>query len=149
MMQTKIPPPVIGIGFGVLMWLVASNAGGMHFPGQPLLAALLMLCGALIDLASVAAFLGARTTVNPLRPERAEKLVVIGFFRYSRNPMYLGMLLILTGWAIWLGQPLNVIMLIAFVYCINELQIKPEEQALQTRFGDEYREYCQQVRRWL
>ena len=148
-MQTKIPPPVIGIGFGVLMWLVARNAGGMHFPGQPLLAALLMLCGVVIDLASVAAFFGARTTVNPLRPERAEKLVVIGFFRYSRNPMYLGMLLILCGWAVWLGQPLNVVMLIAFVFCINELQIKPEEQALEARFGQEYRDYCDKVRRWL
>lgn len=148
-MRPRIPPPVIGILTGLLMWLVARKFGVAGFPGQPLVAALFMLVGGLIDLASVAAFFAARTTVNPLRPERAETLVVKGFFRYSRNPMYLGMLLILVGWAIWLGQPLNVLLLAAFVMIINTLQIAPEERALEQRFGDEYRAYCSRVRRWV
>jgi len=131
------------------MWLVARKIGVIRFPGQPLVAAVLMICGGVIDLLSVAAFFSARTTVNPLHPERAESLVVTGFFRYSRNPMYLGMLLILSGWAVRLGQPLNLLLLVWFVLCINALQIRPEEQALEAKFGDDYRAYCARVRRWV
>ncbi|MFK7887205.1 MAG: isoprenylcysteine carboxylmethyltransferase family protein [Gammaproteobacteria bacterium] len=148
-MRPRIPPPIIGIAFGVAMWLIARKVGVLGFPGQPLVAAVLMLCGGVIDLLSVAAFFSARTTVNPLRPERAESLVVTGFFRYSRNPMYLGMLLILTGWAVWLGQPLNLLLLVWFVLSINTLQIRPEELALEAKFGDDYRAYCARVRRWI
>ena len=63
--------------------------------------------------------------------------------------MYLGMLLILIGWGIWLGQPLNIVPILLFIWVINEAQIKPEERALREIFGEEYDAYCAKVRRWI
>ena len=63
--------------------------------------------------------------------------------------MYVGLFLLLTGWTIWLGALSNVALLIVFVIVMTELQIKPEEKALETLFGQEYGDYCQRVRRWI
>ena len=91
----------------------------------------------------------ARTTVNPLRPERAAHLVTSGVFARSRNPIYLGDALILAALALGLGNWLNFLLLPAFVGLIGRFQIAPEERALQRLFGDQYRAYCARVRRWL
>ena len=149
--RLKIPPPLIGLSLGALMWGVAQIAplGSLVLPLRGLVAVVLAVCGFLIDAVSVLAFFSARTTINPLAPDRTAKLVTIGMYRYSRNPMYLGMLLMLCGWAVWLAQPLNVLLLGAFVWLINTLQILPEEAILLDKFGEDYRSYCAQVRRWI
>ena len=146
-----IPPPIIALAAGALMWAIARKAGlpALDFPGRIPVAAALAGAGLLIDLVSVAAFVRARTTVNPLAPERANALVVSGLYRFSRNPMYLGMLMILLGWAAWLAQPLALAPVAAFVVLIEVLQIRPEEKALEEKFGEDYREYKKRVRRWL
>ncbi len=120
-----------------------------EFAGQRVVAAGIALVGLILDTVSVIAFFKARTTVNPMRPERSEALVVGGFYRISRNPMYLGMLLILSGYALYLGEGVNVVCLALFVLALNTLQIEPEERVLQQRFGQSYVDYCQRVRRWL
>ena len=120
-----------------------------EFAGQRVVAAGIALVGLILDAVSVIAFFKARTTVNPMRPERSEALVVGGFYRISRNPMYLGMLLILSGYALYLGEGVNVVCLALFVLALNTLQIEPEERVLQQRFGQSYVDYCQRVRRWL
>lgn len=133
------------------MWWIARSSGlpSADFPFRIPLAAALAGAGLLIDLVSVAAFIRARTTVNPLAPDKANALVVGGLYRFSRNPMYLGMLLILAGWAAWLAQPLALPVLIVFIVLIEILQIRPEERALEEKFGDDYRAYKKRVRRWI
>jgi protein-S-isoprenylcysteine O-methyltransferase Ste14 len=133
------------------MWIVSRSVTvwQVAVPYRHLLAGVLAVIGGAIDLVSVAAFVRARTTINPLAPSRAGQLVISGMFRFSRNPMYLGMLLILCGAAVWFGQPLNVLILALFVWVITLVQIKPEEAALTEKFGERYLDYCRRVRRWL
>ncbi|MEM6640497.1 MAG: isoprenylcysteine carboxylmethyltransferase family protein [Pseudomonadota bacterium] len=150
-MAHRIPPPVIGVMTAVLMWCLARamTIFEFQFAVQSLIAGAAASVGLCIDAIAVFAFFRARTTINPMRPERASELVTSGVFRLSRNPMYLGMLLVLTGWALWLGQALNAVLLVLFVWVITEFQIKPEERALTARFGDAFTRYCQRVRRWI
>ena len=150
-MRPLIPPPLLALAAGALMWAIARKAGlaAAEFPGRAPFAAGLAGAGLLLDLVSVAAFIRARTTVNPLAPSRTNALVVSGLYRWSRNPMYLGMLLILLGWAAWLAQPLALLPVALFVILIERMQIIPEERALEEKFGEEYRAYKRRVRRWI
>lgn len=150
-MKLLIPPPVQGLIAGLAIWGLAKwfPEYALTLPGQMPLAVAIAGSGLLIDLVSVFAFLLAKTTVNPLSPQNTNTLVVSGLYKISRNPMYLGMLLILTGWTIWLGNPLGVLPVFLFVVSITYLQIKPEERALEEKFGDSYRDYKQRVRRWI
>jgi protein-S-isoprenylcysteine O-methyltransferase Ste14 len=146
-----IPPPVLALATGALMWVIARKAGlsAVDFPGRTAAAAVLAGSGLLLDLISVAAFIQARTTVNPLAPDKTKALVVTGLYRFSRNPMYLGMLMILLGWAAYLAQPLTLIPVALFVFLIEIIQIRPEERALEEKFGEDYRAYKRRVRRWI
>jgi protein-S-isoprenylcysteine O-methyltransferase Ste14 len=94
-------------------------------------------------------FLEVNTTVNPMKPSSASVLVTSGVYSHSRNPMYLGLLFILIGWALYLANVLTFLVLPAFVLYMNQFQIKPEERALTARFGREYLEYMAQVHRWI
>ena len=105
--------------------------------------------GVLIEIIAVGQFFTERTTVNPLTPGKANKLVVSGLYKYSRNPMYVGLLFVLIGFAVWLGNPVNLLVLSIFFFAITELQIKPEERALSEKFGEEFDAYRRRVRRWL
>ncbi len=150
-MSLRVPPPLLALLALVLMWLAAEYLELWQFTG-PYQAAIAITLGALgivIDLVSILAFRRARTTVSPLAPEKASQLVVTGLYRISRNPMYLGLLLILTGAVVWFGSAANVLILMCFVAYITAFQIKPEEERLKRIFGPEYRYYRRQVRRWL
>lgn len=150
-MRPVIPPPVVGLLAAGLAWMSATYIPALtvSFPGQDVFAGLLALIGFTIDGAGILAFIRQRTTVNPLRPERAQSLVVSGFYRYSRNPMYLGMAFLIAAWSVYLGTLAGLVILPAFVLILNEIQIKPEEAALERLFGDDYRAYKRRVRRWL
>lgn len=150
-MRPIIPPPVIALACGAGMYVLAErfNVAPFDFRGRALAAAAIALVGLAIDAVSIAAFFKAKTTVNPLAPSRAEKLVVRGLYKVSRNPMYLGMLLVLAGAFIYLAEGLNAAFLVFFVFVITEMQIKPEERALEENFGDAYRDYKKRVRRWI
>lgn len=84
-----------------------------------------------------------------MHPDKASALVITGVFRVTRNPMYLGLLLFLIGWAILLAHPVAALVVPAFVAYIDRFQIRPEEAALTDRFGARYKEYARTVRRWL
>lgn len=150
-MPLLIPPPLVAALCGYLMWLLAERLpfGRFAFAGQRPLAALLALAALALMAAAAYTLWRARTTVNPLRPERAAQLVSGGPFAFSRNPIYLGDALLLGAWALALGNAANLALLALFVWFIGRLQIAAEERALQHRFGDEYRAYCARVRRWL
>jgi protein-S-isoprenylcysteine O-methyltransferase Ste14 len=113
------------------------------------LAVIIFGVGILLILAGVYAFQKAKTTVNPTKPAAASSVVTSGVYRLSRNPMYVGFLLALIGWATFLSHTLPFLLLPAFVAYMNRFQISPEERALSAKFGDEYETYKQAVRRWL
>lgn len=94
-------------------------------------------------------FKWAKTTVNPTKPQSSSALVKSGIYRRTRNPMYLGFLLILIGLAILTANLVAFLILPAFALYMNQFQIKPEERALTSIFGDEFRAYCSSVRRWI
>lgn len=150
-MQLLVPPPLVGFLAGLIMWFLAREASMLTFSfmGQREAAYMLIATGFSIDIMAIASFRKAKTTINPLSPEKTSKLVVSGIYRFTRNPMYLGMLIILIGCAIWLGSALNVIVLAAFIAYITIFQIKPEEARLEELFGDELSAYMNKVRRWV
>ena len=112
-------------------------------------AIVIALIGAAIDLAGLIAFRRAKTTINPLKPQNSSSLVTGGIYRYTRNPMYLGMLAFLLAWSAYLAQPLALLGPLAFVLYINRFQIIPEERVLAGLFGEEFTAYTNRVRRWL
>ena len=133
------------------MWGVARSidAGSIGAGQQVQVAIALLIAGVVLMAAAAAALVVAKTTINPLRPSRASRLVTGRVFRFSRNPIYLGDLLLLAAIAVWLGQFSNIVLLALFVVYIDRFQIRPEERALLMLFGAEYAAYCTKVRRWL
>lgn len=149
-LESKLPPAALVAVTASLMWFAAqSPALDFALPANVLSSIAGVLAGALICLAGVLSFRRAKTTVNPMKPDSASALVASGVYRYSRNPMYLGFLLILLGWALWLSNVLAFVLLPAFVLYMNRFQIRPKERALHSRFGRDYSEYQAKVRRWL
>ena len=146
-LEHRIPPPLVAIISGLLMWLAVRPIAPLG--GRLWLALLVVLAGAAVCLAGVASFRRARTTVNPLKPESASSLVVAGIYRHTRNPMYLGFAIILLGWCVFLGSALAVLGVAAFVLYIGRFQIRPEERALRELFGAEFDAFCGRVRRWV
>jgi protein-S-isoprenylcysteine O-methyltransferase Ste14 len=149
-MHTRIPPPVIVAVLAALMWLL-NGQRNMHvdWAWLPPLAIAVAAIALLLMLAAAAQMFIAKTTVNPLHPERATHLITTGVFAYSRNPIYLADLQLLTAWALWLGNLENIVLLALFVWTINRFQIAPEETALTKLFGAEFEGYCARVRRWV
>jgi protein-S-isoprenylcysteine O-methyltransferase Ste14 len=151
LLELKVPPPIVALLLALLMWLVSSLVAPLEVPFRWRVGAALAL--ALIGLgfsaAGVTAFRRVRTTINPHKPTAASSLVSGGVYRITRNPMYLGLLLLLLAWAVFLSNPLAVLLVPVFVLYITRFQIKPEERALSSLFDGEYAAYRRRVRRWL
>jgi len=150
-LQHKIPPPIITLLIGLIMWGLHRffPIGIIDFSALFYLGIISILVGLSLDVISFLNFQKNKTTVNPLSPDKATSLVIEGFYRFTRNPMYLGMLLILTGVAMLFGSFVSFFTLPVFVLIMNTLQIKPEEEALEKVFTDEYLDYKNKVRRWI
>lgn len=150
-MRPIIPPPLIALAFAGAMYGVerAWTVAPFDFPHRDAAGLGLIAAGFAVIAVSVAAFRRARTTINPLAPDQAEKLVVKGLYRFTRNPMYLGMLVMLSGGFLAFGEGVNAAFLLLFVVVLTEFQIKPEERALEAKFGEDYRAYKARVGRWL
>ena len=150
-LDLKVPPPAVALVVALAMWWV-SRYGLLE--GVPLAwrvgAALVVAAvGAAFDVAGILAFGRAKTTVNPMKPEKSAALVNTGVFRITRNPMYVGMVFILLAWAVYLASPWALFGPPLFAAYITRFQIKPEERVLAARFGDEFASYTARVRRWL
>jgi len=150
-LELKVPPVAVLIVSAIAMWFlaIASPSLTAPFPARRIVAALLAALGVTVALAGIVAFRRARTTVNPTTPEATSSIVRTGVYRWTRNPMYLGFLLLLCGWAMLLVNGLALLVLPAFVLYLNRYQIAPEERALRARFGADYDDYLAAVRRWL
>jgi len=150
-MELRIPPPLVAGFFALLMWLAATSIPmlDLDFPGRRQLPFLIAAAGIAVGLSAFFGFRRAKTTVSPLAPQESSALVVTGVYRWTRNPMYLGMLAILVAWALWLANAAPFFLLPLFMLYLNRFQIGPEERALQARFGGEFERYRRSVRRWL
>lgn len=151
MKPTLLPPPVVAaLAAAGMAWTADWPAWGrLALPGRPLAAGLLWAAGISLMLLAAWTMWRGHTTLNPIQPERARRLVTQGLFARSRNPIYLADALLLLGWALWLGQLSALLWLAGFLFWIDRWQIGAEERALTTLFGDDYRAYCTRVRRWL
>jgi protein-S-isoprenylcysteine O-methyltransferase Ste14 len=150
-LELKVPPLATLLFMAALMWLAswATPALKIPFPARTFLAVCLAITGVVISALGVVSFWRARTTVNPMMPAASSSLVVGGIYRLTRNPMYLGFLLVLVGWATVLSNILAFLLLPTFIFYMNTFQIEPEERALTSLFGQEFITYKSQVRRWL
>lgn len=151
-LELKIPPPVVALIVATAMW--GASTMGLVFDDVPrsirvLTAGIFCFAGLGFILLGVAEFYRARTTVNPLKPQATSSLVTGGIYRYTRNPMYIGLLFILVAWAAWLSSAWALIGPVIFVLYITRFQILPEERALAAIFGTAFSDYKDKVRRWL
>ena len=150
-LELRIPPLFLVAIAALIMWLISLATPGLSLvPGiKNALTVVSASTGFLFCLYGVLHFRKAKTTVNPLNPSSATTLVSTGIYRISRNPMYVGFLVLLLSWAIFLANPYTLIVVILYVPYLNRFQILPEEKALHTLFGDDYVNYTSRVRRWL
>lgn len=162
-LETLIPPPVVAIITGIGMWkaaqilpqyslraLLSAQSAASVLPYTPYVAGALAVVGLGTAVVAFGAFRAHKTTTTPLAPSRASSLVTDGIYAITRNPMYVGLVTVLTGWSVYLQSPLvGAFEIAGFIAYITQFQIKPEERALTKIFQGEYTAYCARVRRWL
>ncbi len=151
-LELRIPPPLMAVACAVLAWVLGAVSPPdwrLDFAGRLPLAGLCLLLGVGLDGWSLWNFHRHRTTVKPWMPGRTRALVVAGPYRFTRNPMYLGLVLMLLALCLWRGQPLALWAVVLLVASLTRFQILPEERALSAKFGAAYEAYRRRVRRWL
>jgi protein-S-isoprenylcysteine O-methyltransferase Ste14 len=150
-LELKVPPPLVALVLALLMWLTPAGAGFMQIPYPArLVGAVVLVClGLGISIAGIVALRRAKTTVNPVKAGLASSLVIQGAYRYTRNPMYVGLLLTLLAWAVFLANALAILWVVVYVLYITRFQIIPEERVLTSLFGAQFEAYKGRVRRWL
>lgn len=150
-LETKLPAPFVALAIAAGMWLYWRDTQVMASSWDLRIAVSVAISqfSAALVLAAFVAFRRAHTTINPMHPERAAALVTHGIYRFTRNPMYLSLVLLLLAYAIRfdavgaLGGP------VVFAAYVTRFQVLPEERALEAKFGMQYEDYCRRVRRWF
>jgi len=150
-LELKVPPPLQAIIVAIVMLALTKFVPIFYvsIPAKFLIAVVIAICGLTLSVLGVVAFRSAQTTIDPRYPENSKCIVDSGVYKISRNPMYLGLTVILFAWAIVLESLVAMLILPLFIWYINTFQIKPEERALLKKFNSEYGQYCSRVRRWL
>ena len=148
-MKTKIPPPILALIMIAVIYLSSFIVETFTFSYQTVLSGLVVVVGFGCALPSFRLFAKNKTTISPFTPSETTALVTSGMYRYSRNPMYLGLVLLTIAATIFFGTWLGIVIVVAFIFLLNLLQIIPEEEALLDIFGEEYIEYKKKVRRWI
>ena len=148
-METKIPPPIVTLIFGLSIYFSRGIFQVVEIKYSFYFGILLLVLGFVILISAVRLFRKDKTTVNPLSPEQATKLVTDGIFKYSRNPMYLGMALVLGSIAVFFNLIGGIILIALFCAYITKFQILPEERAMRDLFSDDFDKYTKVTRRWI
>ena len=148
-MSNKIPPPIVTLFFGLCIYLSRPYFPEFSFSILNSLSTISFVLGITVFATAVSSFKRQNTTVNPISIEKASSLVVNGVFKYSRNPMYLGMLFILLGLTFKFNLIGGLLFTSIFMIFISIFQIKPEEAAMEKLFDKEWKDYIKNVRRWL
>ena len=146
-----VPPPLIYAGTLALALGIDLLADGPGF-GLPRLAgnlvgAVFFLLGLVVTLAATSRFRSAGTDVRPWK--ETSVLVTEGIYRYTRNPMYLGMALLYVGFSLFADSVIALVFLVPLLAIITYAVIRREEHYLEVKFGEAYRHYKGEVRRWL
>jgi protein-S-isoprenylcysteine O-methyltransferase Ste14 len=150
-LELKIPPPAVALLVAGAMWGISLLAPLLEVPAfiRLAMAVTIALAGGGFSLAGIISFRRAKTTVNPMKPETTSSLVCSGIYRITRNPMYVGLLVMLVAWAVFLSSAWALLGPLAFMLYMNRFQIEPEERVLSAMFGTGYADYSSRVRRWL
>jgi len=148
-METKIPPPIVTLLFGLSIYFSRGIFQATEIKYSVYIAILFLILGLAVLISAVRLFRKDKTTVNPLSPEQTTKLVTDGIFKYSRNPMYLGMTFILGSIAIFFNMIGGIILIPLFCFYITKFQIIPEERAMSNLFAQDFDQYKQATRRWI
>ena len=150
-LELKIPPVVVFLVAAAAAWALARQfpQTGFPVPAKNIFAGLLLTFGIVVSVSAILRFREHETTVHPSKPEEASAIVTTGVYRFTRNPMYLGMVFALTAWGIKLGNLLSLACVPLFVAYMTVFQIRAEERTLRSLFGEPYDEYRKNVRRWL
>lgn len=148
-MNNRIPPPIVALICGLSLYFSRPAFPTIQSGWSDPIALCLLILGISILVAAVLSFKKQDTTVNPLQPEKASSLVITGLFKYSRNPMYLGMLLLLLSLTAKFNVIGGLLITLGFLLFMTKFQIIPEECALESKFGEKFTQYTRQTRRWL
>lgn len=150
-LELRVLPDIVLIAVAAAMWgaSLAVPSFNLPFSVRATAGAIIVVVGLGVVQAAGVSFRRANTTVDPKKPGSTSSLIVSGMYRFSRNPVYLGMTLVLLGWGTFLSNILSLAFVAIFVAYIDRFQIVPEERALSAIFGAEYASYRAKVRRWL
>ena len=146
---SKIPPPVVVLILVISTFFSSKKIDLIHIPFQNLISFIILSFGILILLNPVLKFKKSKTTINPIKFKKVNKLVTSGIYKYSRNPMYLGLLMIVISSSIFYLNLYSILTPLFFYLWINRFQIKREEIFLKDKFGKEYLSYKNNTRRWI
>ena len=147
--KNKIPPTILTLLFLIFNYILSFNFLKIDVPYKYFCTTLLLILGFYIIIRSSRLFAQAKTSIDPLRPFKSTSLITNDIYKYSRNPMYFGYLLILLSSSDYLGNVITIIIIPLFIFIINYIQIIPEEETLKDLFGPNYDEYLLKVRRWI
>jgi protein-S-isoprenylcysteine O-methyltransferase Ste14 len=148
-METKIPPPLVTLIFGLSIYFSRELFPTIEIKYSFYVGIFLLLLGFLILISAVRLFRIDQTTVNPLSPKQATKLVTEGIFKFTRNPMYLGMACVLASLAMFFNIIGGIVFIALFCAYITKFQIVPEEKAMLDLFSEDFDQYKQTTRRWI
>ena len=145
----KIPPPLLVLILVISNYFSSKKIDLILLPNQNLISFIILLVGVLILINPILKFIKSKTTIDPIKFKKVNKLITSGIYKYSRNPMYLGLLMIVISNTIFFLNIFSIITPILFYFWINKFQIKREEIFLTEKFGDEYLLYMTNTRRWI
>ena len=148
-MNNKIPPPIVTLTFGLTIYFsepLFPNLGNAIFN---ILSLIILILGIITLASAVSSFKEHKTTINPIAIDKASSLVVTGAFKYSRNPMYLGMVFFLLALTAKFNLIGGILLTFLFACFITKFQIIPEEAVMKEIFVEEFNDYKQKTRRWL
>ena len=145
----KIPPPLLVLILVISNYFSSKKIDLILLPNQNLISFIILLVGVLILINPILKFIKSKTTIDPIKFKKVNKLITSGIYKYSRNPMYLGLLMIVISTSIFYLNIFSLTTPILFVCWINRFQIKREEIFLTEKFGKEYILYKTKTRRWI
>ena len=145
----KIPPPLIVLILVFSNFLSTKKIDVIQIPNQTVFSILILLIGILILIIPVSKFIKSKTTIDPIKFKKVNNLVTSGIYKYSRNPMYLGLLMIVISSSVLYLNIYSITTPFFFYYLMNRFQIKREEVFLTKKFGKEYLLYKARTRRWI
>lgn len=148
-MNNKIPPPIVTLSFGLMIYFSRNVFPDINNIIFYILSLFFIILGPFILISAVRSFKAEQTTINPININNASSLVISGVFKYSRNPMYLGMVFILLALSFRFNLVGGILFTSIFIMYITKFQIIPEEAAMKSIFGEDFNKYKNKTRRWI